>query len=106
MPLPIKTERGRPASSRPSVVVRPPKMMAIAINAAAMKADGSRPAMNKPPIDRFATKPRMIRLTQGGIVSAITAEDARSATASPGVLARLARGWDQDRANRRHVGHL
>ena len=40
--------------------------------------------MNSPPIERLATKPRMMRLMQGGIVSAITAEAASSATALPG----------------------
>ena len=40
--------------------------------------------MNSPPIDRLATKPRMIRLMQGGMVSAMTAEAASSATALPG----------------------
>ena len=29
--------------------------------------------MNRPPIDRLATKPRMMRLMQGGIASAISA---------------------------------
>jgi hypothetical protein len=49
--------------------------------------------MNSPPIDRLATKPRMIRLMQGGMVSAITAEAASSATAPPGFCrARRAAG--------------
>ena len=59
-------------------------MMEKAISTAAISAAGSSPAMNRPPIDRFATKPRMIRLMQGGIVSAITADAASSATALPG----------------------
>ena len=51
------------------------------------------PATNRPPIDRLATKPRMIRLMQGGMVSAITAEAASNATALPGFcLERRAAG--------------
>ncbi len=40
--------------------------------------------MNSPPIEILATKPRMMRLMQGGMVSAITAEAASNATALPG----------------------
>ncbi len=61
-----------------------PRATTIAISASAMIADGSSPATNRPPIDRLVTKPRMIRFTQGGMVSAMTAEAASSATASPG----------------------
>ena len=67
-----------------SGAVRRPMTMAAMISAAAINAEGSSPAINRPPIDRLATKPRMIRLTQGGIVSAMTAEAASRATASPG----------------------
>ena len=63
---------------------RLPKMMDTAISASAIRAAGSRPAMNRPPIERLATKPRMMRLMQGGMVSAITADAASSATALPG----------------------
>ncbi len=61
-----------------------PKMIDTAISASAISPAGSRPATNRPPIDRLATKPRMIRLMQGGMVSAITAEAASNATALPG----------------------
>src|SRR5580700_3712277 len=54
------------------------------ISAAAISAAGSRPAANRPPIERLATNPRMIRLMQGGMVSAITADAASSATVEPG----------------------
>ena len=64
--------------------VRRPMMIEAPISAAAINAEGSSPAMNSPPMERLATKPRMIRFTQGGIVSAITAEAASNATASPG----------------------
>jgi hypothetical protein len=59
-------------------------MIDSTIRASAIRAAGSRPATNNPPIDRLATKPRMMRLMQGGIASAITAEAASSATAPPG----------------------
>src|ERR1700685_22149 len=61
-----------------------PKRIDTAISAKAIRPAGNRPATNNPPIDRLATKPRMIRLMQGGMVSAITAEAASSATALPG----------------------
>ena len=61
---------------------------------------------NKPPIDRLVTKPRMIRLMQGGIVSAMTAEAASSATASPGLLPGLPCRGDQNGTHGRDVGHL
>jgi len=56
--------------------VRLPNNTATPISAAAISAAGTSPAMNRPPIDRLATKPRMMRLMQGGMVSAITAEAA------------------------------
>ncbi len=59
-------------------------MIDTAIRARAISPAGNSPAMNNPPIDRLATKPRMIRLMQGGMVSAMTAEAAKSATAPPG----------------------
>ena len=40
--------------------------------------------MNRPPIEMLATKPKMIMLTQGGIVSAITAVAASNPAASFG----------------------
>src|SRR3977135_3292399 len=61
-----------------------PKMIDTAISASAIRLAGNRPATNRPPIDRLATNPKMIRLMQGGMVSAITAEAASSATALPG----------------------
>src|ERR1700739_4309600 len=59
-------------------------MIDTAISAAAINPAGNSPATNNPPIERLATKPRLIRLMQGGIVSAITADAASSATALPG----------------------
>ena len=59
-------------------------MIDSTISASAISPAGSRPATNSPPIDRLATKPRMMRLMQGGMVSAITADAASSATALPG----------------------
>jgi hypothetical protein len=50
------------SSARVGKVLRPPKMMATAIRANAISPAGSSPATNSPPIDRLATKPRMIRL--------------------------------------------
>src|ERR1700759_5629492 len=61
-----------------------PNTIETAIRAKAIRPAGSRPATNNPPIDKLATKPRMIRLMQGGMVSAITAEAASNATALPG----------------------
>ena len=49
-----------------------------------MNAAGTSPAMNKPPIEILATKPMMIMLMQGGMVSAITAEAASNPAASFG----------------------
>ena len=63
---------------------RLPRMIDSTISASAISAAGNRPATNNPPIDRLATKPRMIRLMQGGIASAMTADAASSATAPPG----------------------
>src|ERR1700680_3715641 len=60
------------------------KMIDTAISANAISPAGNRPATNNPPIDKLATKPRMIKLMQGGMVSAITAEAASNATAPPG----------------------
>jgi len=71
------------SSARAGSVLRLPEMMATAIRANAISPAGISPATNRPPIDRLATKPRMIRLMQGGMVSAITAEAASSATAPP-----------------------
>src|SRR5881628_1220657 len=42
------------------------------------------PAMNNPLIEMLATKPKMIMLTQGGIVSAMTPEHARRPAAAFG----------------------
>ena len=68
-------------------------MIDSTIRASAISPAGSRPATNNPPIDRLATKPRMMRLMQGGIASAMTAEAASSATAPPGFcLERRAAG--------------
>ncbi len=58
--------------------------MAVTISTAAISPAGTNPAANNPPIERLVTKPRMMRLMQGGMVSAITAEAANSATAAPG----------------------
>ena len=85
---------------------RLPRMMHSTISASAIRPAGSRPATNRPPIDRLATKPRMIRLMQGGMVSAITADAASSATALPGILPGAPRRRDQHRADRGDVGHL
>jgi hypothetical protein len=63
---------------------RLPNMIETTIRAAAISPAGNRPAMNNPPIERLATKPRMMRLMQGGMVSAITADAASKATALPG----------------------
>ena len=63
---------------------RLPNTIDTAISASAIRVAGRRPATNNPPIDRLATKPRMIRLMQGGMVSAITADAASNATALPG----------------------
>jgi hypothetical protein len=49
-----------------------------------MRAAGNNPAMNRPLIERLATKPSIIRLMHGGMVSAMTAEAASNATALPG----------------------
>jgi hypothetical protein len=75
---------GAAVSAGSGADARLPNAIAATMSAAAISAEGSRPATNKPPIERLATKPRMIRLTQGGMVSAMTAEAARRATASPG----------------------
>src|ERR1700743_1740746 len=61
-----------------------PKSIDTAISAIAINAAGNSPAANRPPIERLATNPRMIRLMQGGMVSAITAEAASNATVEPG----------------------
>src|SRR5665213_1037788 len=61
-----------------------PNRIDTAIRAKAISPAGSSPATNRPPIERLATKPRMIRLMQGGMVSAMTAEAASNATALPG----------------------
>ena len=61
-----------------------PNTIDTTISASAIRPAGSSPATNNPPIDRLATKPRMIRLMQGGMVSAMTAEAASNATALPG----------------------
>ena len=75
----------------------PPNRIATAIRASAISPAGNNPAMNRPPIDRLATKPRMIRLMHGGIVSAITAEAASNATAPPGFCrARRAAGMSTE----------
>jgi hypothetical protein len=47
-----------------------------AASARASAAAGTRPAMNRPPIEMLATNPRMIMLMHGGIVSAMTAAPA------------------------------
>ena len=53
--------------------------------------------MNNPPIEMLATNPRMIRLMQGGMVSAITAEADNRATALPGFcFVRRAAGISTD----------
>ncbi len=71
--------------------------MATAISASAISPAGMSPATKSPPIEILATKPRMMRLMQGGIVSAITAEAARSATALPGFCrARRAAGMSTE----------
>jgi hypothetical protein len=51
-----------------------------------MKMAGRIPARKSPPIDMLATKPRMIMLTQGGMVSPMTAVAASRATASASSL--------------------
>ena len=61
-----------------------PRMMDSTIRASAIERRRQQTATNNPPIDRLATKPRMMRLMQGGIVSAMTADAASSATAPPG----------------------
>src|ERR1700748_457173 len=61
-----------------------PKTIDTAIKANAIRPAGNSPAMNRPPIDRVATKPRMMQLLQGGKGSAVTAEAASSATALTG----------------------
>ncbi len=61
-----------------------PTMTASAARASAITAAGTSPAMNRPAIEMLATKPRMIMLMQGGIVSAITAVQASKPAASFG----------------------
>src|ERR1700692_4226296 len=70
-----------------------PKMIDTAIRANAISPAGSRPATNRPPIDKLATKPRMIRLMQGGMVSAITAEAASTPTALHGFSLERRGAW-------------
>src|SRR5260370_40944225 len=64
---------------------RLPKMIDTAIRARAISPGGKSPAMNNPPIDRLATKPRRIRLMQGGQVSAMAEQAGTSAPAAPGL---------------------
>src|SRR5215475_11316194 len=79
--------------SWPDDAGRLPNATQTAINASAISPAGKSPATNKPPIERLATKPSMIRLMQGGMVSAMTAEAASRATALPGFcLVRRAAG--------------
>jgi len=59
-----------------------PNQIAIADSPVASTAAGTSPARNRPPIEILATKPMMIRFTHGGIVSAITAEQASTAAVS------------------------
>src|SRR6266849_1570983 len=79
------------------VAGRFPNTIDTTMSANAINPAGSSPATNRPPIDRLATKPRMIRLMQGGMVSAITADAASRATALPGLcLVRRAAGISTD----------
>jgi len=75
------------------MAARVPKAMEATIRQVAIMPAGMNPAMNMPPIEMFETKARMMRLMQGGIDSAMTADAPSSATALPGFcLARLPRG--------------
>src|SRR5437868_12220319 len=73
--------RGTPSSAEAG---RFPNTTDTVISATAISPAGSMPATNSPPIERLATKPRIIRLMHGGMVSAITADAASNATALPG----------------------
>ena len=64
--------------------MREPKCIATAASAKARVAAGTRPAMNRPPMEMLATNPRMIMLMHGGMVSAMIAELASTAAASFG----------------------
>ena len=61
-----------------------PTITASTASASAITAAGTRPAMNKPAIEILATKPMMIMLMQGGMVSAMTAVQASRPAASLG----------------------
>ena len=62
--------------------------------------------MNSPPIEMLATKPMMIMLMQGGMVSAITAVRPAAPAASFGSWRGAAHGRHDDAADRGDVGQL
>jgi len=61
-----------------------PKITTMVASASAITTAGTMPARNSPPIEILATKPMMIMLMQGGMVSAITPEAASTAAVSFG----------------------
>src|SRR5476649_1745079 len=61
-----------------------PKMTAMVARPMARNTAGTMPARNRPPNEMLATKPMMIMLMHGGMVSAITADAASTAAVSLG----------------------